>query len=82
MCDGRLLVLDLTWRHIIVGGHAQIDSILFWYIQSASKDSGYGLFFYRIYEEYHKSLWVLDVWLLLIPYSFAGILQNSHSECI
>ena len=26
------------------------------YIQSASEDSGYGLFTYRIYEEYHINL--------------------------
>ena len=41
-------------------------------IQSASEDSGCGLFLYRIYEQLaisYKSMWVLDVWLLL-PHLF------------
>ena len=25
---------------------------------------------------------VLNVWLLLVPYLFTGVWQNSHSECL
>ena len=39
-------------------------------IQSASKDYGCGLFMHRIYEGFHKSMGVLNVWLLwYIPLS-------------
>ena len=43
-------------------------------IQSASEDSGCGLFLYRIYAEYHKNLCECSMYgYCYITYSLAGI---------
>ena len=49
-------------------------------IQSASEDSGCGLFMYRIYEEYHMG--VLYVWLLLHIFFHQGLYNKTHIQSI
>ena len=51
-------------------------------IQSVSEDSGCGLFVYRIYEEYHKSLWVLNVRLLLHLFFLPGLYNKTHIQSL
>ena len=52
-------------------------------MQSASDDSGCGLFAYRIYEDFHINQWECSMYGCCYIFSIqVYITKNSHTECI